>query len=501
MIFSFVLVKPNYYYYFEVECNFNQEHLVYHCEEQKAYIQRENFLNSNDFQRSAVKFVKYKCETAILELELNPAVLGIFPNLKSFDVSSLGIHNLSFVFGPGSSHFAMKENTLNVVTLNTSHNRLKEIPQKIFEFTFFRNIDFSFNDIARLKSDDFRRDNRICKLNFAHNKIAIIEDGAFTTLQSLEILDLSHNPIKEIGDRLFACDSKIKSLNLRNTTITRFNFNSLTSATSMKLSYAPENIRQMDNISIIESSVFVEQKHLKYLDLSYNSLTNITSTTYTFKQLETINLNENQLKTIDSINPSNFPKLKSLMFGKNPTTCEYLEEFLKMWEESTSGSDRIQIHGMDCPLEDHKTTTRPQIMTSTTIPISSTQTNFTNFLNIVTKNFEYPMLAIVVIPLLFCIVCICRKTKVKNSQPKNTQTENQKVKIQINLNNRLNKRAYSEPVYEEVFEKEMVATKPYAVGTCVGNIIVESEYVVMAPITICQPQYLTMKPVPGRHND
>ncbi|XP_031633871.1 uncharacterized protein LOC116347433 [Contarinia nasturtii] len=457
------------------KCYFNQgdaTYLVNHCKFDRLYPQRENCLKSHDVENSNVKFIKYECQTAILSLILYPVELSTFPNLNVIDIQSLGIEALSF--GSGTTNFGNSNLEINVTTLDASNNHFKEVPNGILDYMpKISHIDFSYNGITRLKSDDFKRYNGISNLKFGHNNIRIIEDGAFRMLQLLEDLDLSDNPISEIGDRLFANNPKMRWLNLRNSLIKRFNFNTFSpGAKSVTVQFPSENIQQLDiscersichfedfdkneffgdirvlnasgnrnalkalvklsskldtldlsmtsigtidvkmlqrfpylqnlklndaNISTIQNNAFAKQRYLKFLDLSFNNLTNIDSSIYFFQYLEELNLEGNRLTNIDTITSTYFPKLKSFTFGKNKFTCEYVAGFLKKWEKITGkapGPDGIVFKGIDCISEPNKIAIAEVItMQVPTQAPTSTSTQTTVFLQ-TTKNIRNEILS------------------------------------------------------------------------------------------------------------
>lgn len=70
--------------------------------------------------------------------------------------------------------------------------------------------------------------------------------------------------------------------------------------------------------------------------------------------MASLNLESNNLTTIESIVPGSFPALKSFAISKNKFDCEYLVKYLHQWENTTevliknSTPFQTGINGIDC---------------------------------------------------------------------------------------------------------------------------------------------------------
>ncbi|XP_031633869.1 toll-like receptor 3 [Contarinia nasturtii] len=281
-----------------------------------------------------------KCENAIPLLVLYPVELSTFPNLNVIDVQSLGIEALSF--GSDTTNFGNSNFEINVTTLDASNNHFKEVPSGILDYMpEISHIDFSYNGITRLKSDDFKRHNGISNLKFGHNNIRIIEDGAFRMLQLLEDLDLSDNPISEIGDRLFANNPKMRWLNLRNSLIKRFNFNTFSpGAKSVTVQFPSENIQQLDiscERSICHFEDFDKDEFfgdIRVLNASGNrnalkALVKLSS------KLDTLDLSMTSMGTIDVKMLQRFPYLQYLKLNNANISNIEIDAFSNQWNLKT----------------------------------------------------------------------------------------------------------------------------------------------------------------------
>ena len=97
-------------------------------------------------------------------------VLSGFPNLKSLNLSSNGLHTVSV------SAFGLPA----LETLDVSRNSMPTIDVHLFETS-----------------------PKLSEVNLAFNTISRLNDGTFGHLTSLSVLDLSHNSLMRIEDNVF----------------------------------------------------------------------------------------------------------------------------------------------------------------------------------------------------------------------------------------------------------------------------------------------------------
>lgn len=139
-------------------------------------------------------------------------------------------------------------------------------------------------------------------------------------------MDLSANFIGKMSKKMFETFNNLQYLNLSHTNLSNFGFHT-----------------------------FYHLKNLRVLDLSYNRLGTVDFHLLfrNFKNLNTLNLEGNDLVQIDCVNRSNFPKLSFIGLSKNQFSCEYLARFLRQWDDLQvfhNPSDQTHIDGVDCML-------------------------------------------------------------------------------------------------------------------------------------------------------
>jgi len=77
--------------------------------------------------------------------------------------------------------------------IDISNNAITELPNGIFKHASLRNVNVSYNAIAKLTDDLFAESNNIEELYFNANKITKISPKFFNNLNSIGIADFSHN--------------------------------------------------------------------------------------------------------------------------------------------------------------------------------------------------------------------------------------------------------------------------------------------------------------------
>lgn len=109
-----------------------------------------------------------------------------YENLRALDISYSQYDTLS--------DFQMKYK--NLTKFNTSHNRLIEIPVRLFDgLPGIVEIDFSYNQITTVMASLLKNSVKMTRINLSHNKIFNIETESFIKLINLKFLDLSSNSI------------------------------------------------------------------------------------------------------------------------------------------------------------------------------------------------------------------------------------------------------------------------------------------------------------------
>lgn len=161
--------------------------------------------------------------------------------------------------------------------------------------------------------------------------------------ENLNYLNASGKQIENASIILGKIGSEIKTLDLSWNHIETIGRDMLKSFNNLE-----KFIWKHADITHIDNNAFDSQKKLQELDLSSNLLKQI-GFSETFEQLTTLHLHGNKLESMDSINPTHFPKLTSLTVSMNNFTCDFRDTFLETWNNVIQlYHHKKQIDGNSC---------------------------------------------------------------------------------------------------------------------------------------------------------
>lgn len=292
-------------------------------------------------RRQGAGFMNFQnCQMSRIKYDIFEA----FNELHTLDIGSIELQYLSKEFFIGSN--SLKQ-------LLASKNRLTEIVTG--QFGYARNlieVDFSYNKIADC---DLTGASSLQILNLSHNHIETLHRNTFHDSLNLKVLDLSFNTINKIENGTFANLSSLETLSLANNKLIIFPLGILPEQTNLKMVDLSNN-----SLLLIELKSFGSVNSLKILDLSQNNLTMLKFGPMgsRFAHLETLRLNNNQLRDLHGFKHSMMPSLNSFALNDNKFNCSYLKIFLDDFEyhSSLSNLDNTgsaidmdnNIHGVSC---------------------------------------------------------------------------------------------------------------------------------------------------------
>lgn len=349
---------------------------------------------------------------------------GTFANLYKFDAS----HNNLIEITP-----SIFDSTPNVVEINLSHNKISTFAKETFAtLENLQLLDLSNNLITSIDKKLFENNKKLMKLIVENNLIGRIDCEMFELLKnSLDVnekkqaseefedkwksvveIDMScmKNDLKidvdDINGAIFRRDNNIvfrcskatlqnlkylniSGLHLQDTAKLLQFFGSSLEKLDVSSNFIGElhekTFDKLTNLQVLNLSrtnlsnfgfeTFYHHKKLQSLDLSYNQLKklNFTLLFRNFKNLNTLNLEGNDLTEVDTVTNVIFPKLTSLAISKNDFTCDYLAIFLVQWHNLhlvNNPTNQMNIDGVDCyhkasgfdGRSDHETTNEPKGM-------------------------------------------------------------------------------------------------------------------------------------------
>lgn len=230
-------------------------------------------------------------------------------------------------------------NYINLKLLNLSNNKLKYIPDVIFDLknleilNLKNNMIYTISDkicnlkkleILNLENNNLNNLNffankmpALVKLNLNYNKIEYINDN-IENLESIKKIKLNNNTIKNIS-------SKIENLNNLEILYINNSINSFYTATIVNNIFKIKSLVRLElNSNNIYSSIInlniLQLTNLKTLALKNNKLTNISEYVFNLPKLENLNLENNLLITL----PNNINNLVNILKNLNISNNQYL---------------------------------------------------------------------------------------------------------------------------------------------------------------------------------
>lgn len=233
-------------------------------------------------------------------------------------------------------------------TLSMSKNNLTELPAFLFSHTpKIQDVDFAYNQINKIDPKVFGGGaKKLQTIDLSHNLIEVIEQNVFADLADLTELRLGYNLIQAIQFEL-KLSTNLEALYLNNNRITQVNCDSFINSTSAialvdlsknrlteinlncekqfaELNVMDNQIKSLNLSSLNKlwkvhasgnkiETIFIENDlvHLKYLIVANNSLTKVSDIFAHCPSLKTLDLSNNDIRTLD---PNSFIKMSELEY-------------------------------------------------------------------------------------------------------------------------------------------------------------------------------------------
>ncbi|XP_067824048.1 oligodendrocyte-myelin glycoprotein [Heptranchias perlo] len=260
------------------------------------------------------------------------ALLFILPSTTATCPSECSCtQNDRFVNCSGRGLTALPESIqVNVISLNISHNSIKDLDNSLTRFINMRILDISSNQLSNMPT---HLPVALWEIHAASNSIKILVKNDIATQWNLKKLDVSNNMI----ERTFFVKNTLTRLNFLNFSGNRF-------------STVPTNM----------------PNNLNTLDLSHNNLFQILPGTFPQAGLSKLYLNNNDFKFIPNGTFNELTGLQLMTLNTNPWACNSKQDifYLLTWVRETTAT----VHGCPCTEE----TTCSHKRTSTSNPSTIT---------------------------------------------------------------------------------------------------------------------------------
>uniref|UniRef100_A0A3P8UF38 Toll like receptor 8 n=1 Tax=Amphiprion percula TaxID=161767 RepID=A0A3P8UF38_AMPPE len=204
-----------------------------------------------------------------------------------------------------------------------------------------RVLNMSHNAISTLTTKQMYSQS-LAELQFTHNHLGTLwkeKDGSyktlFTNLTNLTLLDISHNNIAKIPINVYEClPDKLITLHISHNSLTEFAWDKLKHFYQLQI--LDLSFNSLSNVTGIDSSI---TNTLTFLDLSHNHIFHLDNGFIKGpKSLTTLSLSYNKLTTI---NQSTFLSgrenpIKTLFLQKNPFQCKCDSLDFILWIEDSN---------------------------------------------------------------------------------------------------------------------------------------------------------------------
>ncbi|XP_068672970.1 protein flightless-1 homolog [Montipora foliosa] len=257
-----------------------------------------------------------------------PKRIADMPNLRWLKLNKTGLESLPDELSHlmKLEHLSLKENKLASIhgdlstlshlrVINARQNQLKNsgIPGDIFGLEDLLTIDFSHNQLKEVPPE-LENAKALIVLSLSHNKISVIPNQLFINLTDLIFLDLGNNQIESIPPQLRRLVN-LQTLILNNNPLLHAQLRQLPSLTHLHTLHLRNTQRTVTNMpNKLEGLV-----NLADLDLSYNDLPRVPEPVYLIASLKRVNLSHNQITEVSSLIDT-WTQLEVLNLSRNQLT-------------------------------------------------------------------------------------------------------------------------------------------------------------------------------------
>nr|XP_013002706.1 LOW QUALITY PROTEIN: leucine-rich repeat-containing G-protein coupled receptor 4 [Cavia porcellus] len=225
-------------------------------------------------------------------------------NLPTLQALTLALNNISSI-----PDFAFT-NLSSLVVLHLHNNKIRKLSQHCFDgLDNLETLDLNYNNLEEFP-EAIKALPSLKELGFHSNSISVIPDGAFSGNPLLRTIHLYDNPLSFVGNSAFHNLSDLHSLVIRGASMVQ-NFPNLTGTIRLE-SLTLTGTR----ISSVPQHLCLEQRALRTLDLSYNSIRDLPSFDGCHA-LEEISLQRNQIYQIGEDTFRGLVSLRLLDLSRN----------------------------------------------------------------------------------------------------------------------------------------------------------------------------------------
>ena len=173
------------------------------------------------------------------------------------------------------------------------YNYITDLPPNIFYSTpAVTNIYLNNNGLSDLPAGIFQNLTKLENLLLSNNKLTVLPIGIFDFTSSLVVLDVENNKLRILPNKVFHGLQLLHTLNLAGNML-----NGIPNVFQFSTGLVNLNIAR-NNITTLQTDIFISLKQLKFLDCSFNKLTVYKVNMSSLINLEYVTLQGNLLRTL-----------------------------------------------------------------------------------------------------------------------------------------------------------------------------------------------------------
>ncbi|XP_044004106.1 carboxypeptidase N subunit 2-like [Aphidius gifuensis] len=245
-----------------------------------------------------------------LDLDYNnlTALSSSLEKLETLDLSYNQLNSIQ----PGTFN-----NLLNLKHLSLQENHLTSLPKNIF--TGLKNLEslnIGLNRLNYLESSTFVGLSKLRQLWIGYNNLTTLPKDIFYGLDNLEMLALHSNQLKYLESSTFNGLLKLEFLHMEENNLTTLPKNIFNDLGNEDLNSYEINLNSK-NLAVLPKDIFTGFKNVRTLNLMYNRLYYLESSTFNLSNLQELNLMHNNLAELSSDIFNGLKKLEILYLSDN----------------------------------------------------------------------------------------------------------------------------------------------------------------------------------------
>ncbi|XP_033634745.1 toll-like receptor 6 [Asterias rubens] len=232
---------------------------------------------------------------------------GLSRLLDTLDLAENGITRLEY-----NAFLPLEEMT----RLDLSVNQISDLPLGVFSRQKkLQRLDLSYNLLTNLTDVLFMEGAALEYFDLGNNLFEVLVSEPFKNMEKLQFLSLQRNVLYDIEFLLKVSLPNLQELNLASNTINNVSKIGLTSFQNLRRLNLKKN--RLVEVPNVRNLTF-----LTNLDLSWNGITYVPYDAFQGTNLREIDLQNNNIITLDERTLMDLPRLGAVRVGNNPWKCD-----------------------------------------------------------------------------------------------------------------------------------------------------------------------------------